>query len=221
MPGLVKIGYTETSVLQRLKELDTTGIPTIFREEFSLLVRDPVAVERAVHKRLSRQRVRKGREWFKISPTRAREVIEECAASLGYEVSDEVSRTRIEQEWLKRRERWYQAQLAKIHRAEMEDGKIVMMISHSLSRADFERIEPPPPSLRDRLASIDERIHDEEFARMKSNAQAEWDELMGKNPADSGPKIVRCPSCKQQNRVRLHPYKRTPKCGKCGAHLTA
>jgi hypothetical protein len=53
---------------QRLRELDTTGIPEGFIIAASFFVSDPQACERAIHDRLSEFRACQEREFFRISP---------------------------------------------------------------------------------------------------------------------------------------------------------
>jgi len=68
MPGLVKIGFTERSVSERISELsDHTGVAEAYKEVASFPVVDPVASERLVHSRLPRYRVNPNREFFRMS----------------------------------------------------------------------------------------------------------------------------------------------------------
>jgi T5orf172 domain-containing protein len=88
MPGLLKIGFTRTSLTQRLRELDTTGIPDGFIVSASFLVTDPQACERAVHDRLAECRACEEREFFRISP---RDALNRCADLLGSHLHDSPS----------------------------------------------------------------------------------------------------------------------------------
>ncbi len=76
MPGLIKIGRTEGDVGNRVKQLDTTGIPLPFECFYAAEVRDAVAVEQAIHKAFGDHRIRQNREFFKISPDKAKVIIE-------------------------------------------------------------------------------------------------------------------------------------------------
>lgn len=69
MPNVVKIGST-SNIEQRLKDLDTTGIPVPFECELALEVEDALATERLLHAAFGDHRVRKSREFFEISPQR-------------------------------------------------------------------------------------------------------------------------------------------------------
>ncbi|PGK51985.1 hypothetical protein CN918_29795 [Priestia megaterium] len=66
MPGLYKIGCTTTSVEKRVQELSApTGIPTPFKEEFSILTDDPRESEKILHDELKDYRISPSREFFK------------------------------------------------------------------------------------------------------------------------------------------------------------
>lgn len=71
MPGVVKIGRTSTSIEQRLKELNTTGIPTKFEIEAVFSVESSHLAEKAAHKALKRFRLSTKREFFKLKPSTA------------------------------------------------------------------------------------------------------------------------------------------------------
>lgn len=67
MPGLLKIGYTQTSLNQRLSKLRHTAIPADFEVEAAFHVQHPAACERAVHKLLEQFRHTPQREFFRIT----------------------------------------------------------------------------------------------------------------------------------------------------------
>jgi len=68
MPGLLKIGYTCSSVEKRCRELSgATGVPHEFTIEFFQLTDDVEEVEGLVHTELSAHRFADGREFFKAN----------------------------------------------------------------------------------------------------------------------------------------------------------
>jgi hypothetical protein len=70
MPGLLKIGYTERPVEQRLEEANlpnTWGPPMPYMVEFAKLVREPNAKEQIIHKLLHDKRVNPKREFFRVT----------------------------------------------------------------------------------------------------------------------------------------------------------
>ena len=69
MPGLVKIGKT-VDVEQRLRQLDNTSVPVPFTCVLALEVKDHQEAERLLHEAFSDHRVRKSREFFRVSPER-------------------------------------------------------------------------------------------------------------------------------------------------------
>ena len=70
MPGYVKIGMTNNSVLERLKQLDRTNIPMPFECYYACEVGNAHEEERWLHSIFSDRRVRDEREFFKIDPER-------------------------------------------------------------------------------------------------------------------------------------------------------
>ena len=72
MPGLIKIGKTSRgSVLMRLSELYSTGVPVPFECEFAGRVEDEHKVEKAFHMAFGPYRVNPKREFFQIEPEQA------------------------------------------------------------------------------------------------------------------------------------------------------
>ncbi|NRB02593.1 MAG: GIY-YIG nuclease family protein [Rhodobacteraceae bacterium] len=68
MPGLVKIGRTEGCVEQRMKQIDTTGVPLPFECFAAFEVENGVVAERALHTAFGDHRIRDRREFFRLSP---------------------------------------------------------------------------------------------------------------------------------------------------------
>ncbi len=105
MPGLVKIGKTSTSPDRRMAELQSTGVPTPFILEASLEVNDADKCESSAHRALSKFRVSRNREFFKVS---VRDALRSVLPVIGdYKIHDVQSShgiAEIEQE-LKRRRR--------------------------------------------------------------------------------------------------------------------
>lgn len=65
--GVHKIGRTSNELTVRAAELHATGVPTPFRIELAIWVRDCVKLEKWIHRHLARDRVHQGREFFKTS----------------------------------------------------------------------------------------------------------------------------------------------------------
>ncbi|NTW46266.1 MAG: GIY-YIG nuclease family protein [Candidatus Moranbacteria bacterium] len=70
MPGYVKIGRT-TNLEQRIRSLDTTGVPLPFECFYACTVKDAGFVEGQLHDAFMDHRVRSSREFFEIAPERA------------------------------------------------------------------------------------------------------------------------------------------------------
>ena len=71
MPGYVKLGKTNTSVEQRMKELSRhSGVPLPFECFYAARVNDADFVEKQLHDAFDDSRRNKSREFFQISPER-------------------------------------------------------------------------------------------------------------------------------------------------------
>ena len=65
MPGLLKIGMTEGHPEERAKQLFTTGVPSPFKVQRAVKVREPLKKEKKIHEILSEHRL-PGREFFRV-----------------------------------------------------------------------------------------------------------------------------------------------------------
>ena len=65
-PGLVKVGMTTRPVSQRVRELQSTGVPYPFEVAHSVRVPDCAVAERIIHAKLKEHRVNDGREFFRL-----------------------------------------------------------------------------------------------------------------------------------------------------------
>lgn len=80
MDGYIKIGMTNgdspKDVQNRMKQLDSTGVPRAFNCEYAAVVPDYEQVERALHIAFGDFRVRESREFFEgIAPFRVKAVL--------------------------------------------------------------------------------------------------------------------------------------------------
>jgi hypothetical protein len=76
MPGIIKIGWTDNSIEQRMKELDKTGTPLPFTCYYAKRVEDPRFVESKLHEAFDEFRIRENREFFRMSPDQAKAALE-------------------------------------------------------------------------------------------------------------------------------------------------
>jgi len=76
MPGVIKIGMTTQGVADRMRNLDTTGVPLPFECYYAARVDDMGRVEKALHTAFGDHRVRQSREFFRLDPYRAKAVLE-------------------------------------------------------------------------------------------------------------------------------------------------
>ena len=85
LKGMVKIGMTSRPVNTRSKELFNTSLPMPFDEFASLKTSKFVEVEDLVHRiltKLTRKRVNESREFYKIKPDEALEILEDVSRLL-------------------------------------------------------------------------------------------------------------------------------------------
>jgi len=75
MTGLVKIGKTTTSVEQRIRELDETGVPLPFQCFYAAEVADCGRAERLLHTIFSDKRLRPNREFFRVDANQVKAAI--------------------------------------------------------------------------------------------------------------------------------------------------
>jgi len=81
MPGYIKIGRTETSVSQRMLELEKTSIPLPIRCYYAAKVVYYAKVERTLHTAFGDHRVRPSREFFRMVPYKAKVILELMAVA--------------------------------------------------------------------------------------------------------------------------------------------
>ena len=72
MPDLIKIGYTTKDVKERARELYTTGVPHPFDIYFAGLVPNGRYTESLIHKLFDEYRETTNREFFRMSPEKAK-----------------------------------------------------------------------------------------------------------------------------------------------------
>lgn len=76
MPGLVKIGTTDTTIEQRMQDLYKTGVPVPFKCFHASIVKNSQDVEGRIHRAFEKYRVNKNREFFEIPPENVLEILE-------------------------------------------------------------------------------------------------------------------------------------------------
>ena len=79
MPGLLKIGYSVNSPVERLPGLRSTGVPVIFVLEASFRVDDCQRAEKRVHEILANFRLESDREFFRVT---LKQALAECLPHL-------------------------------------------------------------------------------------------------------------------------------------------
>jgi len=77
MPNLCKIGRTDRSVDDRLRDLNNTSVPYGFRCFYAAEVEDPIDVEKRLHAAFKDSHI--GKEFFELHPYRAQIVLEMVA----------------------------------------------------------------------------------------------------------------------------------------------
>jgi hypothetical protein len=77
MPNLLKIGYTERNVGERVDELNSTGVPVPFEIEAIFGSPDAYGDEQAIHNLLAHHRLASNREFFSIELKQAIQCVAE------------------------------------------------------------------------------------------------------------------------------------------------
>jgi len=72
MPGLIKIGRTNTDLALRIRGLYQSGVPLPFELFFACEVQNSALVESRLHEAFGDHRLNKGREFFRLAPERAK-----------------------------------------------------------------------------------------------------------------------------------------------------
>lgn len=68
MPEYIKIGFTCGNIKERIKQLDTTGVPLPFEVYYAAIVEDAKKEENWLHSIFADRRARDNREFFKMNP---------------------------------------------------------------------------------------------------------------------------------------------------------
>ena len=113
MPGYIKIGYTSGNSFKdlqdRMRQLDSTGVPRSFDCEYAGLVSNCAQVEKAIHTAFGDFRVRQNREFFEgVEPFRVKAILqllatEEVTPGLNNQQHSEVESQQFESEQPTRR----------------------------------------------------------------------------------------------------------------------
>lgn len=75
--GVIKIGMTQKSVVERVRQLNSaTGVPTPFVVYHFVESDDCKKLEGDVHKMLAKSRTNNRREFFNVSPSKAKKIVE-------------------------------------------------------------------------------------------------------------------------------------------------
>ena len=83
MPGLVKVGMTESLPEDRAKDLYTTSVAEAFNVAFRTTTSRPHAVERRAHALLNEHRINPKREFFRVSVGEAIEAVRRALVDAG------------------------------------------------------------------------------------------------------------------------------------------
>ncbi len=76
MPGIIKIGFTENTVEERMRALDRTGTPIPFECYYAKRLEKAEYVEKKMHEAFDEFRIRDNREFFRMSPEQAKAALD-------------------------------------------------------------------------------------------------------------------------------------------------
>ncbi len=108
MPGLVKIGFTQSNLAQRIRSLNNTSVPFDFECFYAARVSNCQQTEGLIHKVFADKRVNPRREFFLIEPEQAKAAVqlaavEEVTPAEAEIIPDEGDRAAVERMSLRRR----------------------------------------------------------------------------------------------------------------------
>lgn len=83
MPNLYKIGMTARSVEERIKELNTTGVPTPYRIEIKIKTNNAKQLEKVLHRDFNDFRINNKREFFNIPLSQIKDSVSARCTNLG------------------------------------------------------------------------------------------------------------------------------------------
>lgn len=72
---LIKIGFTEQNLKDRINQLSTTGVPVKFEEYYSIKINNYKKIETNIHNVFKEYRVNKNREFFQMDPEYAKMIL--------------------------------------------------------------------------------------------------------------------------------------------------
>lgn len=84
MPNLLKIGYTDRTMKERLRELHSTGVPGTFNVELYFFVEDAYVYESILHEALRSYRYKK--EFFQIDISEVIAVVQEINRNQSFDI---------------------------------------------------------------------------------------------------------------------------------------
>lgn len=76
MPGIIKIGMTQRSIEQRMRDLYSSGVPVPFECYHASVVQNAQDVEKRLHNAFEKYRTNQNREFFEIKPESVVEILE-------------------------------------------------------------------------------------------------------------------------------------------------
>lgn len=92
MSGILKVGLTTNSVAQRIKELNSTGVPTSFKAEKIFEVKETYlrVVEQSIHNKLKGHDFHHGKEFFKVDLSSCVRYVEDVIHHITGESSEDI-----------------------------------------------------------------------------------------------------------------------------------
>jgi len=92
MTGIFKVGLTTNSVSQRIKELNSTGVPTTFKAEKIFEVKEQYLrlVEQSIHRELKNNDLHHGKEFFRIQLAHCVRCVEDIIHKITGEISEDI-----------------------------------------------------------------------------------------------------------------------------------
>lgn len=149
---LVKVGFTNGTIEDRLRKLNTTGVPGRHANVYWCRVEDAQYLERLTHAALRDYRYSPRGEFFKISAAFARQEIRQAASSEGLRIRAQWSHPSVDAEDFAFRRRVLLAEIAQLERE--RDGQYVLCrTSNPFRRAQVVQATQRIRKLNDEIES--------------------------------------------------------------------
>ncbi|MGW9210656.1 GIY-YIG nuclease family protein [Embleya sp. NPDC055664] len=129
IPSVLKIGQTTRNAVARARELSRpTGVPTDFEVVYEVIVSDISKAEARIHFLLDDTRVNRKREFFRVDPARAIQLLKNVALEFPVNEEKEADGAEILPDLDRRMRRWLRPDLVSVRFVQFSDLCIIKYV---------------------------------------------------------------------------------------------